>query len=181
MAEAAELAHLFGALDSLPKPLIGRVHGPAYGGGVGLMAVCDTVIAADTATFALTEVRLGLIPATIGPFIVRSIGERWARRFMLSAKTFDAATALAIGLASVVVSADELDAAVATEIAAFLECAPGAVASAKALCQHLARAPGDHHLAWTVDQLANRWETEEAMEGLNCFVERRKPSWQRKT
>ncbi len=180
VAEAGELAAMLSALDAMPKPLIGRVHGPAYGGGVGLMAVCDTVIAADTAKFALTEVRLGLIPATIGPFVVRRIGERGARRFMLNARTLDAATALGLGLVSEVLPGAELDAAVDAEVSALLECAPGAVTAAKALCQHLARHASEDQQAWTVKQLADRWETAEAKEGLNCFFARREPSWRRK-
>ncbi len=180
LAEAMELAQMLRALDGLPKPLIARVHGPAYGGGVGLMAVCDVVIAADTAKFALTEVRLGLIPATIGPFILRRIAEREARRFMLNATIMDASVALAAGLVSTVVPGDQLDAAVEAEVAAFLACAPGAVSAAKALFQHLARHPEGDQLAWSADQLAQRWETAEAIEGLACFFERREPSWRRK-
>lgn len=179
LAEAMELAGMLQALDSLSKLLIARVHGPAYGGGVGLMAVSDIVIATETTKFALTEVRLGLIPATIGPFMVRRLGEGGARRFMLNAKTMDAATALAAGLVSAVVSADRLDAAVEAEVTACLACAPGAVADAKALCLHLARDPGSDPLNWTADQLAKRWETAEAQEGLACYFERREPSWRR--
>ena len=179
LAEAMELAGMLQALDSLSKLLIARVHGPAYGGGVGLMAVSDIVIATETTKFALTEVRLGLIPATIGPFMVRRLGEGGARRFMLNAKTMDAATALAAGLVSAVVSADRLDAAVEAEVTACLACAPGAVADAKALCLHLARDPGSDPLDWTADQLAKRWETAEAQEGLACYFERREPSWRR--
>ncbi|MEQ1696247.1 MAG: crotonase/enoyl-CoA hydratase family protein [Hyphomicrobiaceae bacterium] len=179
MAEAGELASMLAALDGLPKPLIGRVHGAAYGGGVGLMAVCDSVFAADTAKFALTEVRLGLIPATIGPFVVGRIGEAGARRFMLNARTFDAVTALRLGLVSEVVSGEALDAAVAAEVSAMLECAPGAVAAAKALCRHLGRDGGDDQKAWSVAQLADRWESDEAAEGVECFFERREPSWRK--
>ena len=179
LAEAMELGGMLAALDSLTKPLIARVHGPAYGGGVGLMAVSDIVIAVDTARFALTETRLGLIPATIGPFVVRCLGERGSRRFMLNARTMDAASALAAGLVSAVVSADQLDAAVEAEVAACLACAPGAVADAKALCQQLARSSGVDQSGWTAEQLARRWETAEAREGLACFFERREPSWRR--
>lgn len=177
LAEATELAQMLHDLDSLPKALITRVHGPAYGGGIGLMAVSDIVIAADDAKFALTEVRLGLIPATIGPFVVRRIGERGARQFMLNGKTFNAAAALGAGLVSAVVPRHALDATVETEVAAFLDCAPGAVADAKVLCQHLARNPAGDQLAWSAEQLAERWETAEAREGLRCFFERREPSW----
>ena len=182
LAEAMELAEMLAALDRLAKPLIARVHGSAYGGGVGLMAVSDIVIAAGSAKFALTEVRLGLIPATIGPFVVRRLGEGAARRFMLNAKAMDAAAAFAAGLVSSVVTADQLDAAIEAEVAACLECAPGAVADAKALCQNLARASGGgEERGWTADQLARRWETAEAKEGLACFFERREPSWRRTT
>ena len=177
LAEAVDLAHMLHDLDSLPKPMIARVHGPAYGGGIGLMAVSDIVIAADDAKFALTEVRLGLIPATIGPYVVRRIGERGARQFMLNAKPVDAAGALALGLVSAVVPQHALDATIETEVAAFLDCAPGAVADTKALCQHLARNPSGDQLAWTAEHLVERWETSEAREGLNCFFDRREPSW----
>ena len=178
-AEALELAGMLVALDTLSKPLIARVHGPAYGGGVGLMAVSDIVIAASTAKFALTEVRLGLIPATIGPYVVRCLGERGSRRFMLNAKTMDAETAMAAGLVSKVVPDDRLDEAIDAEVAACLACAPGAVADAKALYRHLARHPDGDHLEWTVDQLARRWESAEAQEGLACFFDGREPSWRR--
>ena len=177
MAEASELAGMLAALNAMPKPLIGRVHGAAFGGGVGLMAVCDAVFAADTAKFALTEVRLGLIPATIGPFVVARIGEGAARRVMLNARTFDAVTALRLGLVSEVVAGGDLDGAVAAEVAAILECAPGAVAAAKALCRHLGRAGGDDQQAWSVAQLADRWESGEAREGVECFFARREPGW----
>ena len=179
MAQAGELAGMLAALDAMPTPLIGRVHGAAYGGGVGLLAVCDSVFAVGSAKFALTEVRLGLIPATIGPFVVRRIGEAGARRFMLNARTFDAATALRLGLVSEVLPVAELDEAVAAEVAAILECAPGAVAAAKALCRHLGRHGGEDQQAWSVEQLADQWESLEAKEGLECFFERREPSWRK--
>lgn len=177
LAEAMELAGMLQALDRLPKLLIARVQGPAYGGGVGLLAVCDIVIAADTAKFALTETRLGLIPATIGPFIVRRLGEGGARRVMLNAKTMDAREALAAGLVSVVVAPGELDAAVDAEVTAALACAPGAIADAKALCQQLARNPAADQRGWSAEQLARRWETAEAQEGLASFFEQAPPSW----
>lgn len=177
LAEASELALMLRDLDSLPKPLIGRVQGPAYGGGVGLMAACDIVIAAESASFALTEAKLGLIPATIGPYVVRRMGEGHARRVFMNARRFTAVEAQTLGLVSTVAPANKLDEAIKAEAAAFLDCAPGAVADAKALCLRLARHPGDDHLAWTAERLADRWETMEAREGISAFFERRPPPW----
>ncbi len=169
---AAELAMMLKALDDLPKPLIGRVHGNAFGGGIGLMSVCDIVVAAEAAQFALTETRLGLIPATIGPYVIRRIGEGNARRLFLNARRFDAVTARHVGLVSVVCHADELDAAVETEAAAFLDCAPGAVASAKNLVQTLARGGADDPVGYSIGLLAERWESEEGRAGIEAFLGR---------
>jgi len=181
LAEATELANMLHALDTLPKPLIGRVQGAAFGGGVGLMAICDIIVAVDSAKFALTEVRLGLIPATIVPFLIRRIGECGARRFVLNAKVLTAAEAMAAGLVSVAVPSQELDSAIEIEISAALECAPGAVAAAKSICATIARNPGGDYLAWSAEQLVGRWTSAEAEEGLGCFFERRRPSWRVKT
>ena len=166
-------------LDTLPKPVIARVQGPAFGGGVGLMSVSDIVVASDTAQFALSETRLGMIPATIGPYVLRRIGEAAARRFILNSRTIDAATAGRIGLVSVIAAADALDRTVETEVEHCLRCAPGAIADAKALLRNLARVPAADQLAFTVERLADRWETEEAQEGIRCFLSRQSPSWTR--
>ncbi len=177
MAGSMELARMLDALDGLPKPTVARVHGAAYGGGIGMMSVCDVVIAAEGARFALTEARLGLIPATIGPYVVRRLGEGTARRMFFNARPFDAAEAKRYGLVSEVVAPQSLDAAVEAEIACFLDCAPGAVAAAKSLCRRLARTPHEDHRAWTAEQLAERWESEEAQQGIGAFFDRRKPPW----
>jgi methylglutaconyl-CoA hydratase len=177
MAASSELARMLRDLDSLPKPLIARVQGSAYGGGIGLICVCDLVVASAAARFALAEVRLGLIPATIGPYVVRRIGEGAARRLMLNGSTIDADLARDLGLVSVVAADDGLDSAVEAEVGEFLKCAPGAVADAKALCRHLARNPAQDQPNWTAERLADRWETEEAREGINCFLARQTPSW----
>lgn len=174
---ATELALMLKALDEMPKPLICRVHGNAFGGGIGLMSVCDIVIAADVAQFALTEVRLGLIPATIGPYVVRRIGEGNARRLMLNGRRFDAALAWEIGLVSVVCPAEELDAAIEREIAAFLDCAPGAVASAKRLVQTLARGATEDPVDYSTGLLADCWECAEGREGISAFLNRRPMPW----
>ena len=180
MDQSQELAHMLDDLDSLPKPLIGRVHGHAFGGGIGMMAICDTVIATSHASFALTETRLGLIPATIGPYVVRRTGEGNARRVFMSGKRFDAAAARQLGLVAQVVEPDELDQAVDDEVGWYLNCAPGAVADAKSLCLSLSRDALDDPLATTAARLADRWETDEAREGIRSFFAKEKPPWARR-
>jgi methylglutaconyl-CoA hydratase len=168
--EARALATMLQTLNDMPKPLIGRVQGPAYGGGVGLMAVCDIVIAAETARFALTETRLGLIPATIGPFVVRRMGEGYARQVFFTARPFDAAFALRSGLVSSIAGEGELDAMVENEIAFILKTKPGAVAAAKALCLSLGGAAHASQFELTAGALADRWETQEAQAGIAAFL-----------
>lgn len=170
---ALTVAGLLAALDDLPCPLIGKVQGSAFGGGIGMMAVCDVVIAVDTAKFALTETRLGLIPATIGPYVVRRIGEPHARRYFFSSKQFGVETAHRIGLVSQICSADELDNVVQKEVKGILNCLPGAVADAKALVKTLARSPDLETQYYTAEKLADRWETEEAQTAIAAFFTKR--------
>lgn len=177
-AEARRLAHMLRDLNLLPKPLIGRVHGNAFGGGVGMMAVCDVCIGAETARFGLTETRLGLIPATIGPYVLARMGEAMARRVFMSARLFDAAEAVTLGLLARAVPAEALDAAVEAEVAPYLACAPGAVAAAKALTRRFGPPIGEAEIAASVAALAERWAGDEAAEGVGAFFERRKPRWQ---
>jgi methylglutaconyl-CoA hydratase len=177
IAEARRLAGLFKALNELPKPLIGRVHGNAFGGGVGLLSVCDIAIAAATARFGLTEVRLGLIPATIGPYVVARIGEPKARPLFLSGRVIDAWQAHAVGLLSRVVPAAEIDDAVEAEIRHLLPAAPGAVARAKRLARSLGPPIAEDVIDRAVEQLADTWETQEAREGITAFFEKREPAW----
>jgi len=127
------LADMLGALDQLPKPLIGRIQGQAFGGGIGLMTVCDVAIRVPTARFGLTEVRLGLIPATIGPYVIAHMGAAKARRVFFSGRFFDGAEAVSLDLLARVVAPELLDAAIEAEITPYLAAAPGAVAEAKAL------------------------------------------------
>jgi methylglutaconyl-CoA hydratase len=180
IAESRALALMLSGLDKLPKPLIGRVHGNAFGGGIGMMAVCDIVIASSRAVFALTETRLGLIPATIGPYVVRRMGEGCARRLFMNGKRFDAEVARDVGLVSEVVDPAELDAAIEAELGWILDCAPGAVAEAKELCLALSRGGHDDPLAYTAARLADRWETAEAREGIRSFFARERPPWAKK-
>lgn len=177
LQEARRLAMMLKALNELPKPLIGRVHGNAFGGGIGLVSICDLAIAASTARFGLTEVRLGLIPATISPYVIARIGEGSARPLFLSGKIIDAWQAHAAGLVSRVLPAEELDEAIEAEIRHILAAAPAAVARAKALVRSLGSPITDDVIERVVQQLADSWETEEAREGLSAFFEHRKPSW----
>ncbi|MBT3556878.1 MAG: crotonase/enoyl-CoA hydratase family protein [Rhodospirillales bacterium] len=179
IAQATELATMLKELDELTKPVIARVNGQAYGGGIGIMAVCDIVIAVQDARFALTETKLGLIPATIGPFIAARMGERAVRQVALNASSFDGHEAQGLGLVSKAVPASELDEATDKQINLFLECAPGAVTNTKAWMIELARNPGHNYQSASAERLADRWEESETEEGLACFFDRSKPSWQR--
>ncbi|MCX8509407.1 MAG: crotonase/enoyl-CoA hydratase family protein [Rhodobacteraceae bacterium] len=176
-AAATALAMMLRALDLMPKPLIGRVQGAAYGGGVGLMSVCDLTVGVSGTQFGLTETRLGLIPATIGPYVIARIGAAAARRHMLGARLFAAEEALRIGLLSHLVAPGDLEAAVLAEAESFLLCAPGAVADAKALIRESAPAPDAALIDKTVGLLAKRWDSAESTEGIAAFFDRRKPDW----
>lgn len=176
-SEAMKLAEMLNLWRRLPQPVVGRVQGNAFGGGIGLMAVCDLAVVVKQAEFALTEVRLGLLPATISPYVVARIGEAAARRYFMSGQRFGADTAVSIGLATDAVDPDEIDAAVMRQVQPFLKCAPGAVAEAKALSQSLGLSIDSELMKMTVDRLVARWEHPEAAEGIAAFFERRKPVW----
>lgn len=175
--EAGKLATMLGALNRLPKPLIGRLHGNAFGGGVGMAAVCDVAIGAETIKMALTETKLGIIPATIGPYVIARMGEGRARRVFMSGRVFEAGEAVELGLLSRAVPVAELDAAVEREVVPYLACAPGAVAAAKKLAQDLGGAATEEAVAMSIAALAERWETEEAAEGIGAFFEKRRAAW----
>ncbi|MFD3189278.1 crotonase/enoyl-CoA hydratase family protein [Sedimentitalea sp. HM32M-2] len=175
--EARKLAEMLGALNNLPKPVIGAVQGNAFGGGLGLVSVCDVAIGADHVKMGLTETRLGLIPATIGPYVVARMGEARARRVFMSARLFDAAEAVDLGLLARIVPAGDLDAAVEREVVPYLSCAPGAVASAKQLIRDLASTVDEDSIDHTIRALVSRWETDEAAEGIGAFFDKRKANW----
>ena len=176
--EARKLARMLGTFDRMPKPLIGRVQGQAFGGGIGMMSVCDVAVGVKGAKFGLTETRLGLIPATIGPYVVARMGAARARRVFMSARIFDAAEAVELGLLAKAVAAEDLDAAVEAEVAPYLACAPGAVAKAKALVAALEPRVNDAVVDMTIAALVDAWESDEGPEGVSAFFEKRKPSWQ---
>ncbi|WP_299370848.1 crotonase/enoyl-CoA hydratase family protein [uncultured Tateyamaria sp.] len=175
--EAGKLAHMLQALNTLPKPLIGAVQGNAFGGGVGMASVCDVTIGVDHLKMGLTETRLGIIPATIGPYVLARMGEGRARRVFMSARLFDAAEAVDLGLLARAVPAADLATAVEAEVAPYLACAPGAVAAAKALARRLGPRIDEDTIAMTIDQLKTRWETEEARDGIAAFFEKRPARW----
>ena len=180
LADAGALAAMLAALDRSTKPTIARVHGAAYGGGVGLVACCDIAVAAEDAVFALSEARLGLIPATIGPYVVAAIGRRAARRYFLTAECFGAADALAIGLVHAVVPAAGLDARVRELADELLAAGPRAQAESKALIRAVAgRAIDDTVIADTVEWIAAVRASPEGREGIAAFLARRPPAWQR--
>ncbi len=177
MAAARRLAMMLNALNEMPTPLIGRIHGGAYGGGVGLAAVCDVVVAEEGAMFGLTETRLGLIPATIGPYVLARMGEGRARRVFMSARLFDATEARDLGLVARIGGLDELDALVEAEVAPYLCVAPGAVGRAKALARALGPRIDASVIEDTIIRLADTWEGEEAAHGIAAFLDRTTPRW----
>ncbi|MPL74826.1 Crotonyl-CoA hydratase [bioreactor metagenome] len=176
-AGARRLAGMLNALDRCPKPVIGRVQGNAFGGGIGMMSVCDVAVGVTGARFGLTETRLGLTPATISPYVVARMGPAKARRVFMSARLFGAIEAEALNLLARVVAPGDLDAAVEAEVVPYLSCAPGAVADAKALIRRLAPPIDAAVQEATIAALVARWETAEAGEGIAAFFDRRKPGW----
>ncbi len=178
LADAERLAALMAALDRLPRPTVAVVQGAAFGGGVGLIAACDMAVASEAASFSLSEVKLGLIPAVISPYVVDAIGVRAARRYMLTGERFDAATARRLGLVNEVVPADALEAAVERLVTALLACGPEAVAQCKDLIARVARGPIDQAMiADTAQRIARIRATDEGREGVAAFLEKRKPGW----
>ncbi|MGC9368912.1 MAG: crotonase/enoyl-CoA hydratase family protein [Paracoccaceae bacterium] len=176
---ARKLAEMLYALNTMPKPLIGRVQGQAFGGGIGMMSVCDVAIGVRGPKFGLTETRLGLIPATIGPYVVARMGEAMARRVYMSARLFEADEAVTLGLLARAVAPEELDAAVEAEVVPYLSCAPGAVAAAKAQIRGLGPRIDSEVIDRTIAQLSERWASEEAQEGIGAFFDKRRPRWAR--
>ena len=179
LADAAQLAFMLRTIYECPKPTIARVQGDVYAGGMGLVAVCDVAIAGQSAQFALSEVRLGLIPATIGPYVADAIGWRNARRYFLSAERLDAATAARVGLVHEVVADAELDARVAHVAAELAKGGPAALAAAKDLLAALREShPFDEALlADTAHRIAHLRATPEAREGIAAFLDKRQPAW----
>lgn len=178
LADACKLAGLFRMLAECSKPTIARVHGAALGGGMGLASACDICVASDRAVFATSEVKFGLIPSAISPYVIRAIGERQAYRYFQTAERIPAARARELGLAHEVVAPDALDAAVQQLVEALLAGGPLAQCAATELIRAVANRPvGDEVVADTAQRIARLRATPEAREGLAAFLEKRSPSW----
>ncbi len=178
LADAALLAEMLRVLYECPHPTIARVQGDVYAGGMGLVAACDMAVAVETAGFCLSEVKLGLIPATISPYVIRAMGARAAQRYFLTAERFDAAEALRIGFVHEVVPADQLDARVDGLLKALTQASPHAVRACKRLVLEVAeREIDDALIARTVEGIADIRASEQAREGVQAFLHKRKPSW----
>ena len=178
LADAGELAAMLSAIYECPQPTIARVQGDVYAGGMGLVAACDMAVSVDTAHYCLSEVKLGLIPATISPYVIRAMGARAAHRYFLTAERFGAAEAHRIGLVHEVVSADALDAKVGELTQALVSASPNAVRACKKLVQDVAeRDINDALVAKTVSGIADIRASAEGKEGVQSFLQKRKPNW----
>ncbi len=178
LADATALAELMHRLDRFPRPTVALVQGAAYGGGVGLTACCDIVLATERARFCLSEVKLGLIPAVIAPYVVAAIGARAARRYFLTAEVFDAATAAGLGLVHEVVAPEDLETRGAAILAALAEGGPQAQRAAKRLIAYVSVEDEREMLkAETARRIAALRASPEGMEGLAAFLEKRRPGW----
>ena len=176
--DAEKLAFMLRTIYECPKPTIARVQGDVYAGGMGLVACCDMAVSVDTANYCLSEVKLGLIPATISPYVIRAMGPRASHRYLLTAERFSAAEALRIGFVHEVVPADQLDATVSTWVQALLAASPNAIKECKKLVQYVAdrditRLLIDH----TVKAIADIRASDEGKEGVQSFLNKRKPAW----
>ncbi|MFM7230673.1 MAG: enoyl-CoA hydratase-related protein [bacterium] len=177
LAEAGRLGAVFAALADFPKPVVGRVHGGVYGGGVGFCCACDIAVASDDAKFGLTEVRLGILPGLISPYVIRRLGDRAARELMLTGERFDATRALELGVVNHVVAADALDAKVAERVGELLKGGPHAQAQVKQLFVRWRETGWDEYRRSLPEVLAGVRSGDEARDGLAAFFEKRKPRW----
>ena len=177
LREAQALADLFFTVYNSPKPMVARVHGAALGGGAGLVAACDVSVAALGTRFGFTEVRLGLVPAVISPYVLPKIGEAAARELFLTGERFEAVKAREIGLVGAVVPEPDLDGVVEARVSALLQSGPRAIAEAKALIREVAWRRVEDVQRYTVERIADVRTSAEGQEGLRAFLEKRKPSW----
>lgn len=177
-ADAMRLADMLRTIYLCPKPVVARVQGDCYAGGMGLVAACDIVVASESAGFCLSEVKLGLIPATISPYVIKAMGEQAARRYFITAERFDAAEAQRIGVAHAVVAPEALDATVAGIVKALVNNSPHAVRQAKTLVREIVGQPVDDALLRdTAGRIAAIRASTEGREGVASFLEKRKPTW----
>jgi methylglutaconyl-CoA hydratase len=177
-ADAAQLAAMLHTIYVCPKPVVAKIQGDCYAGGMGLVAACDIAVAAEQANFCLSEVKLGLIPATISPYVIKAMGENAARRYFLTAERFSALEARRIGFVQEVVATDALDVTVETIVNALASASPNAVKEAKRLVRDVAGRPlSDALIADTAERIALIRASDEGREGVRSFLEKRKPSW----
>ena len=175
ISEARKLAMMLKALNEIPVPLIGKLHGAAYGGGVGLACVCDFVISSSNVKFGFTETRLGLIPSTIAPYVVGKMGEAKAREVFMSGQTFNEVEAKKLNIVSEI--SENLDQSVESHLNPYLQTAPKAVGEAKALLRSLGPRIDEQVIEGTIERLADIWEGEEASHGIDAFLNKTKPRW----
>jgi methylglutaconyl-CoA hydratase len=177
-ADAQALADMLWTIYSCPVPVVGRIHGDCYAGGVGLAAVCDVLVAAEGANFCLSEAKLGLLPATISPYVIRSLGEQASRRYFTTAERFTASQARALGMVHELCSADALDAKVDEIVAALVANGPMATRACKALVQYVAGQPITPALREeTARRIADIRASAEGKEGVQSFLNKRAPAW----
>ena len=175
--DAERMARMLRAIDSCPRPVVALAHGAAIGGGVGLVAAADIAIAAEGTVFSLAEVKLGILPAVISPYVLRAIGPRQARNLFLTGERFDAREALRIGLVHEVVPAEELEDAGRRKVASLLSSGPEAVGAAKRLIEQVTGQGPEEAMPLTVRTISERRASGEAREGLSAFLEKRRPTW----
>ena len=178
LADASKLAAMLRTIAECPKPTIARVQGDVYAGGMGLVAACDMAVSVDTAWYCLSEVKIGLAPATISPYVIRAMGARAAQRYFLTAERFTAAEAHRIGFVHEVVAADALDAKVDELLKALTSASPAAVVACKTLVADVVGRDIDEGLiAYTVEAIADIRASTEGREGVQAFLNKRKPAW----
>ncbi|MES2073469.1 MAG: enoyl-CoA hydratase/isomerase family protein [Pseudomonadota bacterium] len=178
LADAGQLAEMLHTIYTCPKPVVAKIQGDCYAGGMGLVAACDIAVGVDSANFCLSEVKLGLIPATISPYVIKAMGESAARRYFLTAERFSAAEALRIGFVHEIAGADSLDARVDEIVKALAANSPNAVQQAKQLVQDVGgREITPALIAATVEGIAQIRASDEGREGVRSFLEKRKPNW----
>ena len=175
--EATKLADLLYKMYHFPKPLIAKIEGNAFGGGIGIISVCDIAICNENIKLALTEVKLGLIPATISPYVILKIGSNNALDLFTSGRNFNAQDAKKMGLIKTISKDDDIDNLISKEIKTFLVNAPSAISASKKLVKNLSLKIDHETVKFTVEALADVWENPEAIEGINAFFEKREPKW----
>jgi methylglutaconyl-CoA hydratase len=176
-ADSLELARLMREIYEFPRPVVGRINGPAIGGGTGLVAVCDIAVAAEDAVFSFSEVKFGLVPACISPYVLKRVGERYARQYFLTGERLTAAKARECGLVNHVVPAAGLDAEVESQVQSLISSGPEALAAAKRLMRAVTEMTLDEAGPYTAEMIARLRMSAEGQEGMSAFLERRKPKW----